>query len=92
MNPRPSRVISKSEIYSQEYYDDQIKPLIKAEQDAGNLSSRGEVLNAARKLSKELLEAAEDDIKDRIKTMYNLQKKKQKEGDGETQDPVTIQQ
>lgn len=86
-------MLSEPELYLQEYYTDEIKSLIEAEKHAGNLSSHAEVLNAGCQLSKELLDATEPNIKDKIKTMYNLQKKKQKEKESdEAQDPVAIQQ
>ncbi|KAG9309247.1 hypothetical protein JVU11DRAFT_10728 [Chiua virens] len=90
LTSKPSRVLSQSELYLQEFYKEKIKLLIKAEQESGNLHTPGEILNAGQKLSKELLEAADDDMKDRIKIMYELQKKKPTEATDKSLDPATI--
>ncbi|KAF8121442.1 hypothetical protein EV363DRAFT_1172274 [Boletus edulis] len=78
IEPKGSRILSQSEIYSVEYYNDRIKPRLDIEKETGKLQSRGDVLRAGRKLSKELLEAEDKEIKDRVEEIYKMQKRKEK--------------
>ncbi|KAF8837384.1 hypothetical protein BDN67DRAFT_983298 [Paxillus ammoniavirescens] len=82
-----SRLLSKAELYYLEYYDDHIKPHVKAEQEAGNITTSGA-------LSKELLEAEDEDTKIKIQEMYKLQSKKRRDRGlmEEETDPLTIQE
>ncbi|KAF8431010.1 hypothetical protein L210DRAFT_3508096 [Boletus edulis BED1] len=78
IEPKGSRILSQSEIYSVEYYNDRIKPRLDIEKETGKLQSRGDVLRAGHKLSKELLEAEDKEIKDRVEEIYKMQKRKEK--------------
>ena len=93
LDPKPSHALSKLELYSQEYYAEHIKPLIDTEQKAGNLTSCGDVLNASCRFSKELLpvEVAEDNIKVKIRRMYEVQKDNPRDELDKMQDLVSIQ-
>ncbi|KAG1720833.1 hypothetical protein EDB19DRAFT_1835785 [Suillus lakei] len=69
-----SHTKSVKEIYMDMVYDEQIKPLVKAEQEAGNIS-------------KELLEDESDEVKKEVREKYNKQKKVKKDMlDDETDD------
>lgn len=63
---------SEAEIYSNIYYDECIKTLVKAEEDAGNVTS-GKHIALGRKFSKELLEDEDKDVKAQIHEMYKQQ-------------------
>ncbi|KAG2740101.1 hypothetical protein P692DRAFT_20754065, partial [Suillus brevipes Sb2] len=71
------RAKSKAEIYSDMYYDERIKPLVKAEEEAGNVTS-GKRITLGRKFSKELLEDEDEDVKAQIHELYRQQRKTHK--------------
>ncbi|KAG1720009.1 hypothetical protein EDB19DRAFT_1918311 [Suillus lakei] len=54
---------SVEEIYMDMVYDEWIKPLVKAEQEAGNVATAGHHMTLGRKISKELLEDESDEVK-----------------------------
>ncbi|KAF8833244.1 hypothetical protein BDN67DRAFT_986155, partial [Paxillus ammoniavirescens] len=56
------------------FYQDRIKPHLDAEREAGNIAPGG-ALAASCKLSKELLEMEDADVKQMIDEMYELQQK-----------------
>ncbi|KIJ10058.1 hypothetical protein PAXINDRAFT_157719 [Paxillus involutus ATCC 200175] len=94
MDSQGTHCLSLPELYSLEYYEDRVKPHIKAEKNAGNIRSKGEQLAAVRKIAKELREDEDEDIKERIHEMYTSQKRgKRGGGDGSSQetDPEIIQ-
>ncbi|KAG1743778.1 hypothetical protein EDB19DRAFT_1827173 [Suillus lakei] len=62
------RAKSEAEIYSDIYYDKRIKPLVKAEEEAGHVTSGGRI-TLSRKFSKELLDDEEEDVKAQIHEM-----------------------
>ncbi|KAG2050457.1 hypothetical protein BDR06DRAFT_1011280 [Suillus hirtellus] len=65
---------SEAEIYSDIYYDEHVKPLVKAEEEAGNVTS-GKHITLGHKFSKELLEDEDEDVKTQICKMYEQQRK-----------------
>lgn len=67
------RAKSEAEIYSELYYDERIKPLVMAEQDAGNVATSGKRVALGRKFSKELLEDETEEIKAEIREKYEEQ-------------------
>ncbi|KAG1745615.1 hypothetical protein EDB19DRAFT_1906130 [Suillus lakei] len=67
------RAKSEAEIYSELYYDERIKPLVMAEQDAGNVATSGKRMALGRKFSKELLEDETEEIKAEIREKYEEQ-------------------
>ncbi|KAG1727885.1 hypothetical protein EDB19DRAFT_2042693 [Suillus lakei] len=69
------RAKSEAEIYSDIYYDKRIKPLVKAEEEAGHVTSGGRI-TLSRKFSKELLDDEEEDVKAQIHEMYKQQQQK----------------
>ncbi|KIK74896.1 hypothetical protein PAXRUDRAFT_174380 [Paxillus rubicundulus Ve08.2h10] len=89
-----SHLLTQAELYSLEYYNNRIKPHIKAEQEAGNIKTCSKFLATVQKLSKELLDAEDEDIKQRIQEMYEAQKKQGKRDTGMTNqtDPDAIQE
>ncbi|KAG2128025.1 uncharacterized protein EDB93DRAFT_1256791 [Suillus bovinus] len=70
---------SVEEIYMDMVYDEQIKPLVKAEQEAGNAATAGCHMVLGQKISKELLEDESDEVKKEVKEKYNKQKKVKKD-------------
>ncbi|KAG0708156.1 hypothetical protein DFH29DRAFT_994410 [Suillus ampliporus] len=70
-----SRAKSAEEIYMDMVYSERIKPLIKAEQEAGNISTAGQRMALGRKFCKELLEDESDEVKEEVREKYNKQKK-----------------
>ncbi|KIK78618.1 hypothetical protein PAXRUDRAFT_28576 [Paxillus rubicundulus Ve08.2h10] len=58
-----------------EFFKDRIKPHLDAVREAGNMVPGGSLLIASHKLSKELLEMEDEDVKRMINEMYNLQQK-----------------
>ncbi|KAG1739222.1 hypothetical protein EDD22DRAFT_959397 [Suillus occidentalis] len=73
LQPR-RRAKSEAEIYSDMYYDEHIKPLVKAKEEAGNVTS-GKRITLGRKFSKELLEDEDEDVKAQIHELYRQQQK-----------------
>ncbi|KAG6375187.1 hypothetical protein JVT61DRAFT_3396 [Boletus reticuloceps] len=73
--PKGSRIRTPTELYMLEHYDDQIKPQIMAEQQAGNIPAIGNNLTAVRKYAQELLESEDGEIKDKIQLMYKMQER-----------------
>jgi hypothetical protein len=86
------RAKSEAEIYSDMYYDERIKPLVKAEEEAGNAVSSGRRVALGRKFSKELLDDEDEDVKAQVREIYEQQlkahqkhgKKKPLDGDQES--------
>ncbi|KAG1830286.1 hypothetical protein DFJ58DRAFT_848486 [Suillus subalutaceus] len=70
-----SHTKSTEEIYMDMVYNEWIKPLIKAEQEAGNISTAGQRMALGRKFCKELLEDKSDQVKDEVREKYDKQKK-----------------
>ncbi|KAG2151530.1 hypothetical protein DEU56DRAFT_908367 [Suillus clintonianus] len=66
------RAKSEAELYSDIYYDERIKPLVKAEEEAGKVSS-GRQIALGRKFSKELLNDEDEEVKVHIRDMYKKQ-------------------
>ncbi|KIK77961.1 hypothetical protein PAXRUDRAFT_165274 [Paxillus rubicundulus Ve08.2h10] len=93
MEPKGTCSLTQGELYSLEYYDKRIKPHVEAEKQAGNITTVGGQLSATCKLSNELLAAESDDVKLKIKEIYELQKRKRSttEVPGEVTDPGEIQ-
>ncbi|KAH0828895.1 hypothetical protein J3R83DRAFT_2294 [Lanmaoa asiatica] len=91
---KPKRRRTEAELYSVQYYEDRIKPCIDAEVQAGTLKTRGEILAASRKLSRALLEAESDDVKQSIRKVYDAQALDdgEQEAGTEVSDPVKIQE
>ncbi|KAG1796859.1 hypothetical protein EV424DRAFT_1546841 [Suillus variegatus] len=58
-----TRAKSVEEIYMGMVYDKQIKPLVKAEQEAGNVTTSGHHMVLGRRFSKELVEDELDEVK-----------------------------
>ncbi|KAN0082691.1 hypothetical protein V8E55_008486 [Tylopilus felleus] len=75
IEPKGSHILSQSEIYLAECYDDRIKPHVDAVRSTGQLNSCGEVLHAVHQLSKELLEGEDHNIKEKVEEIYKAQKK-----------------
>ncbi|KAG1720795.1 uncharacterized protein EDB91DRAFT_1256829 [Suillus paluster] len=73
-----SRAKLVEEIYMDMVYDKQIKPLVKAEQEAGNVTTSGCHIALGRKFCKELLEDESDEVKQEVREKYNKQKKVKK--------------
>ncbi|KAG1850235.1 hypothetical protein DFJ58DRAFT_842509 [Suillus subalutaceus] len=67
-----SKVVELAE-EAQIYYDEHIKPLVMAEQEAGNVATSGKHVALGRKFSKELLEDETEDIKTEIRAKYEEQ-------------------
>ncbi|KAG1787615.1 uncharacterized protein HD556DRAFT_1448631 [Suillus plorans] len=67
------RAKSEAEIYSEMYYDERIKPLVMAEQEAGNVATSSKRMALGRKFSKELLEDETKEIKAEIREKYEEQ-------------------
>ncbi|KAG1747927.1 uncharacterized protein EDB91DRAFT_1245400 [Suillus paluster] len=67
------RAKSVEEIYMGMVYDEQIKPLIKAKQEAGNVTTSGHCIALGRRFSKELLEDESDEVKKEVKKRYDEQ-------------------
>ncbi|KAG1884770.1 hypothetical protein F4604DRAFT_1676858 [Suillus subluteus] len=70
-----SRAKSAEEIYMDMVYNERIKPLIKAEQEAGNITTAGQRMALGRKFCKELLEDESDEVKEEVREKYDKQKK-----------------
>ncbi|KAG1797447.1 uncharacterized protein HD556DRAFT_1306588 [Suillus plorans] len=70
-----SRVKSTEEIYMDMVYSERIKPLVKAEQEAGNISTAGQCMALSRRFCKELLEDESDEVKEEVRERYSRQKK-----------------
>ncbi|KAG1830661.1 hypothetical protein EV424DRAFT_1343545 [Suillus variegatus] len=68
-----TRAKSVEEIYMGMVYDEQIKPLVKAEQEAGNVTTSGHRMALGRRFSKELLEDELDEVKKEVRKRYNKQ-------------------
>ncbi|KAG1772882.1 hypothetical protein EV702DRAFT_1201354 [Suillus placidus] len=68
---------SEAEIYADIYYDECIKPLVKAEEEAWNVTS-GKCITLSRKFSKELLEDEDEEVKSQIREIYEQQWKTHK--------------
>jgi hypothetical protein len=68
-----TRAKSVEEIYMGMVYDEQIKPLVKAEQEAGNVTTSGHHIALGRRFSKELLEDESDEVKKEVKKRYDEQ-------------------
>ncbi|KAG2744452.1 hypothetical protein P692DRAFT_20878317 [Suillus brevipes Sb2] len=66
-------VKSVEEIYMGMVYDEQIKPLVKAEQEAGNVTIPGHHMALSRRFSKELLEDELDEVKKEVRKRYDEQ-------------------
>ncbi|KAG2056683.1 hypothetical protein BDR06DRAFT_970036 [Suillus hirtellus] len=64
---------SEAKVYSELYYDEHIKPLVMAEQDAGNVATSGKHVALGRKFLKELLEDETEEIKAEIHEKYEEQ-------------------
>ncbi|KAG2112872.1 hypothetical protein DEU56DRAFT_761967 [Suillus clintonianus] len=62
------RAKSEAELYSDIYYDERIKLLVKAEEEAGKVSS-GRRIALGRKFSKELLNDEDEEVKIQIRDM-----------------------
>ncbi|KAG2337161.1 hypothetical protein BDR05DRAFT_1005243 [Suillus weaverae] len=60
-------------------YDERIKPLVVAEQEAGNVATAGCRMALGRKFCKELLEDESDEVKKEVREKYNKQKKVKKD-------------
>jgi len=69
---------SVEEIYMDMVYEERIKPLVKAEEDAGNVATSGQRMALGRKFSKVLLEDECTEIKDEVKERYEKQIKDNK--------------
>ncbi|KAG0693983.1 hypothetical protein DFH29DRAFT_1006749 [Suillus ampliporus] len=67
------------EIYMDMVYDEQIKPLVKAKQEAGNIATAGRRMALGRKFCKELVEDESDEVKQEVREKYNKQKKVKKD-------------
>ncbi|KAG1725144.1 uncharacterized protein EDB91DRAFT_1254880 [Suillus paluster] len=74
-----SRPKSVKEIYMDMVYDERIKPLVAAEQEAGNVATAGRRMALGRKFCKELLEDESDEVKKEVREKYNKQKKVKKD-------------
>ncbi|KAG1844077.1 hypothetical protein DFJ58DRAFT_844148 [Suillus subalutaceus] len=70
-----SHTKSTEEIYMDMVYNEWIKPLIKAKQEAGNISTAGQRMALGQKFCKELLEDKSDQVKDEVREKYDKQKK-----------------
>ncbi|KAG1864823.1 hypothetical protein F4604DRAFT_1928632 [Suillus subluteus] len=70
-----SRAKSAEEIYMDMVYNEWIKPLIKAEQEAGNITTAGQRMALGQKFCKELLEDESDEVKEEVREKYDKQKK-----------------
>ncbi|KAJ8582521.1 hypothetical protein M405DRAFT_846383 [Rhizopogon salebrosus TDB-379] len=68
-----TRAKSVEEIYMDMVYDERIKPLVKAEEEAGNVAMSGRRIALGRKFSKVLLEDESDDIKKEVRARYEKQ-------------------
>ncbi|KAG2053532.1 hypothetical protein BDR06DRAFT_1008669 [Suillus hirtellus] len=66
---------SAEEIYMDMVYDKWIRPLIKAKEEAGNVSTAGRCMALGQKFCKELLEDESDEVKKEVKDKYDKQKK-----------------
>lgn len=87
--PKGSRVLSKPELYAVEYYEDRIKPQVKDAQEAGRLGrSRGDTLTFTRKLSRELLDAKDEEVKQKINAIYDAQPQKKGVTNAQVDDPT----
>ena len=73
-----TRAKSEEEIYMNMVYDARIKPLVKAEEDAGNVTTSGRRIALARKFSKVLLDGESDDTKKEVRVRYEKQLKRKK--------------
>ncbi|KAG1720730.1 uncharacterized protein EDB91DRAFT_1256865 [Suillus paluster] len=74
-----SRAKSVEEIYMDMVYDERIKLLVAAEQEAGNVATAGHRMALGRKFCKELLEDESDEVKKEVREKYNKQKKVKKD-------------
>ncbi|KAG1767648.1 hypothetical protein EDD22DRAFT_949919 [Suillus occidentalis] len=70
---------SIEEIYMDMVYNEWIKPLVKAEQEAGNVATAGHRMALGRKFCKELLECESDEVKKEVREKYDKQKKVKKD-------------
>ncbi|KAG1851078.1 hypothetical protein DFJ58DRAFT_729060 [Suillus subalutaceus] len=70
-----SQAKSAEEIYMDMVYNEQIKPLIKAEQEAGNISTAGQCMALGQRFCKELLEDESDKVKEEVREKYDKQTK-----------------
>jgi hypothetical protein len=73
------RAKSAEEIYMDMVYNERIKPLVKAEQEAGNVATAGHCMALGWKFCKELLECESDEVKKEVREKYNKQKKVKKD-------------
>jgi hypothetical protein len=64
---------SVEEIYMGMVYNEQIKPLVKAKQEAGNVITPGHHMALSRRFSKELLEDELDEVKKEVRKRYDKQ-------------------
>ncbi|KAG1724933.1 uncharacterized protein EDB91DRAFT_1254983 [Suillus paluster] len=74
-----SRAKSVEEIYMDMVYDERIKPLVAAQQEAGNVATAGRRMALGQKFCKELLEDESDEVKKEVREKYNKQKKVKKD-------------
>ncbi|KAG2141411.1 uncharacterized protein EDB93DRAFT_1105696 [Suillus bovinus] len=70
-----SRAKSTEEIYMDMVYSEHIKPPVKAEQEAGNISTAGQRMALGQSFCKELLEDKSDEVKEEVRERYSRQKK-----------------
>ncbi|KIK33854.1 hypothetical protein CY34DRAFT_98909 [Suillus luteus UH-Slu-Lm8-n1] len=68
-----TRAKSVEEIYMGMVYEEQIKPLVEAEREAGNITTSGHRMALGRKFSKELLEDESDEVKEEVRKRYDEQ-------------------
>ncbi|KAG2143931.1 hypothetical protein BD769DRAFT_1661333 [Suillus cothurnatus] len=66
------RAKSVEEIYMGMVYDKQIKPLVKAKQEVGNVTTSGHRMALGQRFSKELLEDESDEVKE-VRKRYDKQ-------------------
>jgi hypothetical protein len=64
---------SVKEIHMGMVYDEQIKPMVKAEQEVGNVTTSGHRMALGQRFSKELLEDESDKVKKEVRKRYNKQ-------------------
>ncbi|KAG1751302.1 uncharacterized protein EDB91DRAFT_1243572 [Suillus paluster] len=64
---------SEAKIYSEMYHDKHIKPLVMAEEDAGNVATSGKHVTLGQKFSRKLLEDETEDIKVEVCEKYKEQ-------------------
>ncbi|KAG2342430.1 hypothetical protein BDR05DRAFT_948823 [Suillus weaverae] len=68
-----TRAKSVEEIYMGMVYNEQIKPLVKAEQEAGNMTTPSHRMALSQRFSKELLEDESDKVKKEVRKRYDKQ-------------------